>query len=80
MLRTHEGLTFMNSQFQIRIAVSSDAASIASVLLQSFVEFKSSYTPAGFAATAPGAEQIWARMNEGPVWVALHKDEGGGRS
>ena len=57
--------------FQIRTAVADDASSIASVLYEAFVEYKSSYTPAAFAATAPTTEQIQGRMNEGPVWVVL---------
>ena len=56
---------------EIRSAVPDDAPSIASVLYQSFVEYKSSYTPEGFAATTPTAEQIQTRMSEGPVWVVL---------
>jgi putative acetyltransferase len=64
----------MKPDVQIRPAVSSDAASIASLLYQSFIEFQSSYTPAGFAATTPTSEQIRLRMKEGPVWVALHND------
>src|SRR2546423_499061 len=56
---------------QIRMAITDDASSIASVLYQSFVEYKSSYTPEGFAATTPTTDQIRSRMMEGPVWVAL---------
>ena len=48
-----------------------DAEAIASVLHASFVEFESLYTPAGFAATTPTADQIRERWNEGPVWVAV---------
>ena len=62
----------MNPQVQIRLARPSDAASIASLLHESFLEFESSYTPAGFSATTPTAEHIQARMKEGPVWVAVH--------
>jgi len=50
-----------------------DAPAIAAVLHESFVEFEALYTPAGFAATTPGAEQIVTRMREGPVWVALRQ-------
>jgi putative acetyltransferase len=56
---------------QIRTAVPDDAASIASVLHESFVEYQSSYTPEGFASTTPAPDEIQARMNEGPRWVAL---------
>jgi len=56
---------------EIRLATVEDAASISEVLLQSFIEYKSEYTPDGFAATTPTVEQIKNRLNEGPVWVAL---------
>ena len=56
----------------IRLAVSNDVSQIASVLYQSFIEYKSSYTDEGFAATTPTGEQVQSRIEEGPVWVALH--------
>jgi putative acetyltransferase len=62
------------SSIQIRIALPEDASSIATVLQQSFVEYESSYTPEGFAATTPTRDQILSRMTEGPVWVAEHDD------
>ena len=57
----------------VRLATPDDAPVIAALLHQSFVEFKSLYTEGGFAATALGAEQVLARMREGPVWLALRK-------
>lgn len=63
----------MVEQIQIRSAQFEDCAAIADVLRESFAEFKPLYTAEGFAATTPGAEQIHARMEEGPVWVALHR-------
>jgi N-acetylglutamate synthase-like GNAT family acetyltransferase len=56
---------------QIRRAVAEDAPAIASVLYESFVEYKPSYTPKGFAATTPSADEVQRRMSEGPVWVIL---------
>jgi putative acetyltransferase len=56
----------------IRLAIRDDVAQIASVLYESFIEYKSSYTDKGFAATTPAASQIQSRMEEGPVWVATH--------
>ena len=55
-----------------RLAASDDVSQIASVLYESFIEYKSSYTDEGFAATTPTASQIQSRIEEGPVWVALH--------
>ena len=56
---------------EIRLANMDDAPSISRVLLQSFREYESEYTPDGFAATTPTVEQIKHRLTEGPVWVAL---------
>jgi GNAT superfamily N-acetyltransferase len=55
---------------EIRLATM-DGPSISRVLLQSFIEYESEYTPDGFAATTPTVEQIKHRLTEGPVWVAL---------
>ncbi|CAN5665178.1 hypothetical protein BH18ACI4_BH18ACI4_06800 [soil metagenome] len=54
------------------MALADDASAVASVLLESFVEYKSSYTNEGFNATTPTSDQLRNRMTEGPVWVALH--------
>jgi GNAT superfamily N-acetyltransferase len=43
------------------------------VLYESFVEYETLYTREGFAATTPKAEQIVARMHEGPVWLACRE-------
>ena len=59
---------------QIRVATAEDAEAIASALSRSFAEFKSAYTPEGFAATTPTADQLCARWNDGPVWIAVFND------
>lgn len=59
---------------QIRIAAPDDAARITSVLHESFIEYKSSYTDEAFSATVPAPDQIRKRMAEGPVWMALQGD------
>ena len=56
---------------QIRAAVMADAPQVASLLLESFIEYRDLYTPEGFAATTPTSEEVLTRMEEGPVWVAL---------
>lgn len=56
---------------EIRLAQREDAAAVAAVLYESFVEFQPLYTDGGFAATTPGADQVLTRMQEGPVWVAV---------
>lgn len=58
------------TQIEIRRAGPEDAPVIATVLHESFVEFRTLYTDGGFSATALGNDQILARMLEGPVWVA----------
>jgi ribosomal protein S18 acetylase RimI-like enzyme len=60
-----------NLPIEIRPASLSDAQAIAAVLHTAFIEFEPIYTPGGFAATTPTAEQIEARWHEGPVWIAL---------
>ena len=53
------------------MAAPADAAQIASILYESFTEYRDSYTPEAFAATAPTDEEVQGRMSEGPMWVAL---------
>ena len=57
-----------------RLANVDEAAQIAAILHQAFVEYEPLYTPAGYSATTPTADQIRQRWNEGPVWVAFHDD------
>jgi len=56
------------------MAVPADASSIASVLHESFTEYKSLYTQEGFAATTPVSARIQDRIEEGPIWVVLDND------
>ena len=62
-------------RIRIRLAETGDAGAIASLLLESFVEYEPLYTRDGFAATAITSKQIVARMGEGPVWVAVRGEE-----
>jgi ribosomal protein S18 acetylase RimI-like enzyme len=62
------------SGVRIREAVTEDAPAIASVLRESFMEYKALYTHEGFDATTPLSAQVRSRMEEGPVWVALDDD------
>jgi hypothetical protein len=43
---------------------------IAPLLFDAFVEFRATYSPAAFAATAVTVEQVVRRLEEGPAWVA----------
>ncbi len=58
-------------KIEIRLADSRDAPAIATLLADSFAEYKSLYTSEGYAATAITSEQVANRISEGPVWVAL---------
>ena len=64
----------MSQQVEIRRADPENAAAIASVLYESFVEFKSLYTDRAFAATVLDRDQVLRRILEGPVWIALRDD------
>ena len=55
----------------IRSAFVDEAFAIASILREAFIEFEPLYTPSAFAVTTPTSDQIQARWNEGPVWVAV---------
>ena len=59
---------------QIRLAGPTDAASVETVLRESFLEYKSSYTDQAFAATTPTSEELQRRLDEGPMWVALQDE------
>ena len=58
----------------IQNASIADAPCISKVLLDSFIQFKSFYTPQAFAATTVSADEVLKRLKEGNVWVAV-KDE-----
>lgn len=59
---------------KIRLSTRSDASAIADVILQSFLEYKSSYTDEAFAATCPSSTEVEQRLVEGPVWVAIENE------
>lgn len=59
------------SDLRIQLALEVDAPAIASVLHDSFIDYKPLYTPCGFEATALTVEQVKDRMREGPVWIVL---------
>jgi len=56
----------------IRRATTSDAAAIASLLADAFVEFEPRYTPGGYRATTPDLDEINRRFTDGPTWIAEH--------
>jgi len=56
---------------EISRATADEAASIASVLHQAFVEYQSLYTAEAFAITPPTSAEIEQRWNEGPIWSVV---------
>jgi ribosomal protein S18 acetylase RimI-like enzyme len=59
---------------KVRLATRSDASAVANVILQSFLEYKSSYTDEAFAATTPTSAEVEYRLGEGPVWIAVENE------
>lgn len=62
----------MNKTTNMRLAHVTELTEIATLMHESFVEYRSQYTEEAFLATTPAAEQIAVRVKEGPVWVAEH--------
>jgi ribosomal protein S18 acetylase RimI-like enzyme len=56
---------------EIRRATADEAAPIASVLHEAFVEYRSLYTAEAFAITTPSPAEIEQRWIEGPVWSVI---------
>jgi len=61
-------------EIEIRQAKPQDAPAVAKVLCESFAEYEALYTRAGFLATTPNANEVLARMREGPVWLACREE------
>jgi ribosomal protein S18 acetylase RimI-like enzyme len=59
----------------VQLASPDDAGRIAAVLLAAFRDLEPLYTPAGFRATTPPADEIVRRLAEGPTWIALENQE-----
>jgi GNAT superfamily N-acetyltransferase len=63
------------ADIKIRTATAAETPDIEHVLSLSLAEYESRYTNAAFKLTAPSREKILRRMDEGPVWVAVHNGE-----
>jgi len=61
-------------QFEIRRATPVDAATISTLIHETFVPFESEYTAEAFAYTTPAADVVRGRFAEGPIWVAVDRD------
>lgn len=60
---------------EVRIAAADDVPAVEVILSESLEEYKPRYTRAAFEATVPRRETILQRMEEGPIWVAVHGGE-----
>ena len=56
---------------EIRAAIDKDADAISAILVDSFAEYKPSFSKTAFQATTPDREEILNRLKEGPAWVAI---------
>ena len=59
-----------NSDIMIRLAKAEDGATIASLLHDSFLEYKSLYTEKAFVATTLAISKIQQRIDDRTIWVA----------
>ena len=62
------------SNISIQRATLNDLPTIASLMHEAFVEYKSAYTDEAFAATTPTSHELVQRIAEGPIWVAVDDD------
>lgn len=60
---------------EIRIAKPEEAGAIVEVLREAFGLFEKEYTPESFAIVTPDADEIVARFNKGPQWIAVKDSE-----
>lgn len=60
---------------EVRLAKPDDSDAIAEVLREAFGVYKNEYTPEAFEIVTPRADEISARFDEGPQWVAVNDNE-----
>ena len=60
---------------EIRIAKTEEAGAIVEVLREAFGLFEKEYTPESFTIVTPDTDEIVARFNKGPQWVAVKDSE-----
>jgi GNAT superfamily N-acetyltransferase len=66
-------LMMITADVQLRICTVEDASAVSSVLKEAFAQYESLYTKKGYKATTPARTAIVARMQEGPLWAAIHE-------
>lgn len=57
-------------ELAIRLAAAEDSEEVFEILRESFVEYRSRYTAAAYAATVPEPSKVLERLRQGPVWIA----------
>jgi GNAT superfamily N-acetyltransferase len=57
---------------QIKEVAAEEAPLVASILRAAFAEYESLYTPEAFAATVSSVDLVRQRLDEGPIWLAVH--------
>ena len=62
----------MKRPITIRRACEDDSEEVSQVLRLAFAKFRPLYTERAFAATTPNSEDVVARLQEGPIWLAIH--------
>ena len=60
----------LKPEVNVRLAVPDDSETVASLLYEAFVPFRSEYTDGAFEYTTPKADAIRPRFDEGPIWIA----------
>jgi ribosomal protein S18 acetylase RimI-like enzyme len=56
---------------RVRLAIQTNVPGVASILAQSFLEYRRSHTEKAFAATISTLGELRDRLTEGPLWVAV---------
>jgi GNAT superfamily N-acetyltransferase len=65
-----------DSALRVRRAGSRDAADVAAILAAGFAQHRDDYTADAFSATVLDEDRVHARLEQGPIWIAVL----GGRS
>lgn len=58
------------TEVTLRLAMPEDSETVANLIYEAFVPFRSEYTDGAFEYTTPNADAIQPRFEEGPIWIA----------
>jgi uncharacterized protein len=62
---------WVHEEIRVHRAERADAVAIAAVMETAFAEHRAQYSEGGYRATVVSASTVEARLEEGPVWVAV---------